>query len=235
MARANPNWGAPRIHGELLRLGFEISERTISKLMPKRPPSERLSQSWRTFLNNHDHKCSIDFFVVPTATFKILFVFIVLRHSNREIVHFNVTSNPVAEWTAQQVVEAFPGDSTPKYLLRDRDSIYGSVFRNRVKNMDINEVISAPQSPWQNPFVERVIGSIRRECTDHVIVFSKTHLKKVLADYFNYYHKDRTHLSLVKDTPNGRPIETRPTGKSKVIALPRVGGLHHRYTWKKAA
>ena len=130
----------------------------------------RFWKPWQTFLSNHAHKCSIDFFVVPAVTFKILFVFIVLRHSNREIVHLNITANPTAQWTAQQVVEAFPENSVPKYLMRDRDSIYGSFFRNRVKNMGINEVISAPKSPWQNPFVERVIGSIRRECTDHVIV-----------------------------------------------------------------
>jgi len=235
MAAANPRWGAPRIHGELLRLGFEISERTVSRLLPNRPPSERLSQSSRTFLNNHNNKCSIDFFVVPTVSFKILFVLIILRHSNREIVHFNVTENPTAQWTTQQVVEAFPEDSVPKYLLRDRDSIYSSIFRNRVKNMGITEVISVRQSPWQNPFVERVIGSIRRECTDHVIVLNQAHLKNILTEYFQYYHDDRTHLGLGKDTPSGRSVETRPTKTHKVIALPRVGGLHHRYVWKKAA
>ena len=178
MATANPSWGAPRIHGELLRLGFEVSERTVSNLMPRRLPNVKLSQSWRTFLKNHENKCSIDFFVVPSATFKILFVLIILRHSNREIVHFNITANPTAQWTAQQVVEAFPEDSVPKYLMRDRDSIYGSFFRNRVKNMGINEVISAPKSPWQNPFVGRVIESISREYTDHVIVLNRAHLKE---------------------------------------------------------
>ena len=177
----------------------------------------------------------MDFFVVPTATFKILFVLVILRHSNREVVHFNVTANPNAQWTAQQVVEAFPEDSVPKYLLRDRDSIYGSFFRIRVKNLGIEEVISAPQSPWQKPFVERLIGSIRRECTDHVIILNKAYLKNILSSYFEYYHEDRTHLSLEKDTPNSRPVEPKPSDKCKVIALPRVGGLHHRYTWQKAA
>ena len=178
MATANPSWGAPRIHGELLRLGFEVSERTVSNLMPRRLPNAKLSQSWRTFLKNHENKCSIDFFVVPSATFKILFVLIILRHSNREIVHFNITANPTAQWTTQQVVEAFPKDSVPKYSMRDRDSIYSSYFRNRVKNMGMNEVISAPKSPWQNPFVGRVIESISREYTDHVIVLNRAHLKE---------------------------------------------------------
>ena len=168
MAQANPSWGAPRIHGELLRLGFNVSERTVSSLMPRRPPNAKPSQSWRAFLKNHAGKCSIDFFTVPTATFNILFVLVILRHCRRKVVHFNVTSNPSAQWTAQQVLEAFPWDTAPKYLMRDRDSIYGVFFRTRVKNIGIKEVISAPRSPWQNPFIERMIGSIRRECTDHV-------------------------------------------------------------------
>jgi len=235
MAKANPSWGAPRIHGELLRLGFNVSERTISNLMPWRPPNAKSSQTWRTFLKNHTNKCSMDFFTIPTAAFNILFVLVVLSHSRRKVVNFNITSNPTAEWTAQQVVEAFPWDTAPKYLMRDRDSIYGAFFRNRMKNMGITEVISAPKSPWQNPFVERVIGSIRRECTDHVIVFNEEHLKNVLCSYFQYYHNDRTHLSLGKDTPKGRPMQHRPIGKGEIIALPRIGGLHHRYEWKKAA
>ena len=178
---------------------------------------------------------SIDFFTVPTATFNILFVLVILRHCRRKVVHFNVTSNPSAKWIAQQVLEAFPWDTAPKYLMRDRDSIYGVFFRNRVKNIGIKEIISAPRSPWQNPFIERIIGSIRRECTDRVIVLSKAHLTSVLGSYFEYYHNDRTHLSLEKDPPDGRPIQSRPAGKCKIIALQRVGGLHHRYEWKKAA
>ena len=235
MTKANPSWGAPRIHRELLRLGFDVSERTVSNLMPRRPPNAKPSQTWRTFLNNHAGKCSIDFFTVPTIAFNFLFVLVILCHSRRKVVHFNVTSNPTAQWTAQQVVEAFPWDTAPKYLMRDRDSIYGVFFRNRVKNMGIKEVISAPQKPWQNPFIERIIGSIRRECTDHVIVLNEGHLRSVLSSYFEYYHSDRTHLSLGKDTPKGRPIQRRPAGKCKIIDLPRIGGLHHRYEWKKAA
>jgi transposase InsO family protein len=235
MAAANPSWGAPRIHGELLKLGFDVSERTVSNLMPRRPPNTKPSQTWRTFLKNHANKCSMDFFTVPTAAFNILFVLVVLCHSRRKVVHFNVTSNPTAQWTAQQVVEAFPWDTAPKYLMRDRDSIYGDFFRYRVKNMSIKEVISAPKKPWQNPFVERIIGSIRRECTDRVIVMNKEHLKNVLRSYFEYYQNDRTHLSLEKDTPASRPVQHRPVGKCKIIALPRIGGLHHRYEWQKAA
>jgi len=197
--------------------------------MPRRSLNAKQSQSWRTFLKSHANKCSIDFFTVPTATFNILFVLVVLRHSRRTVVHFNVTSNPSARWAVQQAVGAFPEDPVPKYLLRDRDSIYGSVFRSRVKNMGINEVISAPQSPWQNPFVERIIGSIRRECTDHVIVINRAHLKRILTEYFAYYHDDRTHLSLEKNTPNNRLVEPKPADKYKVVAMPRVGGLHHRY------
>jgi transposase InsO family protein len=177
----------------------------------------------------------MDFFTVPTAAFNILFVLVVLCHSRRKVAHFNVTSNPTAQWTAQQVVEAFPWDTAPKYLMRDRDSIYGDFFRYRVKNMGIKEVISAPKKPWQNPFVERIIGSIRRECTDRVIVMNKEHLKNVLRSYFEYYQNDRTHLSLEKDTPASRPVQHRPVGKCKIIALPRIGGLHHRYEWQKAA
>jgi transposase InsO family protein len=235
MAAANLSWGAPRIHGELLRLGFEVSERTVSNLMPRRSTTSEPSQTWRTFLKNHANTCSIDFFTVPTAAFNILFVLVVLSHSRRKVVHFSATSNPTAEWTAQQIVEAFPWDTAPKYLMRDRDAIYGVFFRNRVKNMGIKEVISAPRSPWQNPFVERLIGSIRRECTDHVIVLNETHLKNILCVYFQYYHNDRTHLSLEKDSPDSRQIQPRLAGKCKMIALPRLGGIHHRYEWKKAA
>lgn len=235
MATANPRWGAPRIHGELLRLGLEVSERTVSNIMPRRPPNAKQSQVWRTFLKNHTGKCSIDFFTVPTANFKVLFVLVILSHNQRKIVQFNVTTNPTAQWTIQQVIEAFPGDSAPKYLLRDRDSIYGAFFRNRVKNMGINEVISAPKSPWQNPFVERVIGSIRRECTNHVIVLNRAHLKRILTEYFAYYHADRTHLGLEKNTPNNRSIEPKPARKYRIVAITRVGGLHHRYMWKKVA
>ncbi len=226
MQSANVGWGAPRIHGELLKLGIEISQATVSKYMKhdNKPPS----QTWRTFLANHtDCLASIDFFTVPTATFRILYVFIVLSHDRRQIVHFNVTEHPNARWTAQQLVEAFPFDTAPHYLLRDRDGIYGETVKERIKSLDIEDVVTAPHSPWQNPFVERMIGSIRRDCLNHVIVFNESHLRRILREYLNYYHTCRTHLSLNKDPPQSRAVEATALGN--VVALPRVGGLHHRY------
>jgi len=225
MAKANA-WGAPRIHGELLKLGIEISERTVSRIMPRcpKPPS----QTWKTFLANHlGETVSIDFFTVPTITFRVLFVVIVLVHERRRVVHFNVTEHPTASWTAQQIIEAFPWDSAPRYLLRDRDKIYGSSFQLRIRGMDIQEVLIAPRSPWQTPFVERVIGSIRRECLDHVIVLGERHLRRIIRSYIHYYHKSRTHLSLGKDTPVPRGVH--PPELGKVVEIAEVGGLHHRY------
>jgi len=236
MAKANPLWGAPRIHGELLKLGIDyISERTVSNIIKKCRSPKPPSQTWRTFLKNHMHNTfAMDFFTVPTATFTVLYVCVIIIHERRKVIHFNVTEHPTAEWTAQQIVEACPWDTAPKYLLRDRDRIYGSVFQNCVKNMDIIEVKTAPKSPWQNPYVERFIGSIRRDCLDHMIVLNEEHLKRVLADYFGYYHHDRTHLGLKKETPFGRPLQKRPKN-GQLIKFPRVGGLHHRYEWRKAA
>jgi len=165
MVTANPLWGAPRIHSELLKLGIDVAERTVSRLMPKHRPQP--SQTWRTFLANHVRDLvSLDFFTVPTAGFRVLFVLVVLAHHRRRVVHFNVTEHPTARWAAQQIVDAFPDDSAPAYLLRDRDAVYGDPFRRRVKGMRIREVLTAPHSPWQNPFAERLIGSIRRECLD---------------------------------------------------------------------
>lgn len=226
MAAANPLWGAPRIHGELLKLGIDIAERTVSRLMPRqrKPPS----QSWRTFLDNHlKELVSVDFFTVPTATFRVLFVFVVLSHDRRRVLHFNVTEHPTAEWTAQQIIEAFPEDRAPRYLLRDRDQIYGEDFRQRVKGMGVEELITAAHSPWQNAYVERLIGSIRRECLNHVIVLGEHHLRSILKSYFEYYHCARTHLSLGKDAPEARPTQRPESGE--VIELPQVGGLHHPY------
>jgi transposase InsO family protein len=180
MTAMNPLWGAPRIHGELRKLGIEVAERTVSRLMPKRraPPS----QTWRTFLANHVRDLvSLDFFTVPTAGLRVLFVFLVLAHHRRRVVHFNVTEHPTAHWTAQQIVDAFPNDTAPSYLLRDRDAVYGDAFRQRVKGMGIGEVLTAPSSPWQNPFVERLIGSVRRECLDHIAVLGERHLRRILT------------------------------------------------------
>src|SRR5213596_619433 len=231
MAAANPLWGAPRIHGELLRLGIDVSERTVSRLLPKRPSPP--SQTWRTFLTNHVRDLvAIDFFTVPTARLRVLFVFFVLAHDRRRVLHFNITEHPSAAWTAQQIVDAFPDDSAPSYLLRDRDSVYGHVFRQRVKGMGVGEVLTAPHSPWQNPFAERLIGSIRRECLNHVLVLGERHLRRTLARYFAYYHRARTHLSLDKDAPHSRPIESPELGT--IIPIPEVGGLHHRYVRRAA-
>ena len=226
MSRENPLWDAPRVHGELMKLGIKISEATVSKSMTRLPKPP--SQTWRTFFRNHANcLASIDFFVSPTATFRLLYVFIVLHHERRRIVHFGVTANPTAAWVAQQITEAFPWDTSPRYMIRDRDSVFGAVVCARIKAMGIEEVVTRPRSPWQNPFAERVIGSIRRECLDHVIVLNERHLRRILASYFDYYHRSPTHLSLDKDAPDERPVQ-KP-GAGKLVAFPQVGGLHHRY------
>jgi len=231
MATANL-WGAPRIHGELLKLGIRISEATVSKYLPRRrkPPS----QTWRSFLENHvDTLVSVDFFTVPTVLFHVLFVFVVLAHDRRRILSINVTSNPSAAWTANQIVQTFPWETAPRLLLRDRDGIYGAVLCNRVKNLGIKEVVIGRRSPWQNPYAERVIGTLRRELVDHVIVMNERHLRRLLRRFVSeYYHPCRTHLSLGKDAPEPRPVEAPDMGE--VVELPLVGGLHHRYTRRAA-
>ena len=226
MCRENPTWGAPRIQSEVRLLGYEVAESTVAKYMLRRrkPPS----QTWRTFLENHlEALAAIDFFTVPTATFRILVCFLVFRHDRRRVVHFNLAANPTAAWTAQQVIEAFPFEETPRYVIRDRDSIYGEHFKRRVKGMGIEEVVIAPRAPWQNPHAERLIGSIRRECLDHVIILNEAHLRRVLSAYFRYYHEDRCHLSLERNAPWPREVEGR--GSGRIVSEPRVGGLHHRY------
>jgi len=226
MSKANPSWGSPRIVGELGKLGISVSKSTVEKyrVQSRKPPST----TWKAFLNNHVRDLvSIDFLVVPTVRNKVLFVLVVLAHHRRRIVHFNVTEHPTARWTGQQIIEAFPWEMVPKYLLRDRDAVYGSQFQKRVRSMGIEEVLTAPRSPWQNAFVERVIGSIRRDCLDHVIVLNDRHLKRVLTSYFNYYHRWRTHLSLGMDSPESRSVQ--PPALGKVIQIPEVGGLHHHY------
>src|ERR1700758_1550348 len=219
MCRENPSWGAPRIHGELLKLGIDIGESSVSKYMVRcrKPPS----QTWRTFLDNHlTQLVSIDFFPVPTLRFQVPYVFLVLAHDRRRVLHCNVTAHPTAEWTGQQLREAFPFDQLPRYLLRDRDAIFGPDFREQVRDMGIREVLSTPRSPWQRAYVERVIGSIRRECLDHVIVFHESSLRRILASSLDYYHRSRTHLSLGKDSPEPRAIQ--PPEMGAVVALPQV-------------
>jgi len=226
MSRENPTWDAPRIQSELYLLGHTVSKSTVEKYMvrSRKPPS----QTWRTFLDNHVRdRVSIDFFTIPTATFRVLYCFVVLSHERRRIVHFNVTAYPTAQWTAQQIVEAFPFEETPPYLIRDRDGIYGNAFRERIQGIGINEVVTAPRSPWQNPYAERVIGSIRRECLDHMMVLSEVHLRRILTSYFQYYHESRPHQSLDRNAPDPRQIE--PPGDGGIVSISQVGGLHHRY------
>jgi putative transposase len=230
MSIANPLWGAPRIHGELLKLGITVSQATVGRYMPWRPKVP--SPTWRSFLRNHmSDTVAVDMFVVATATFRLLYAAIVLGH-DRRIVHFNVTQNPTQLWLARQMTEAFPWDTAPRYLLHDRDASYGQAFRDRLQTRRINEVVTAPQSPWQNAYVERIIGSVRRECLDHVIVFDERHLRGVLSSYFRYYNRTRTHLSLGKDCPESRPIH--PPAAGNIIQFPQVGGLHHRYERRAA-
>ena len=225
MAIANRLWRAPRIHGELKMLGITVSERTVSRILRsvRRPPP---SQTWKTFLRNHlGQIVSVDFFTVPTIRLRVLFVFLVLEHRRREVLHFNVTDHPTSGWFAQQVVEAFADREAPRYLIRDRDGAYGDEVRWRLGSLRIEEVLTAPQSPWQNAYVERLIGSIRRECLNHFIVLNARHLKRTLAAYFRYYHQSRPHLALQKQCP----IERQIMKHGAIIEIPELGGLHHRY------
>jgi transposase InsO family protein len=226
MTRDNPTWGVPRIQAELRLLGHEVAEATVAKYRPRhrKPPSP----TWKTFLKNHAGTlAAMDFFVVPTATFRLLYVFVILSHARRRVVHFNVTARPTAAWVARQLLQAFPFETAPRYLIRDRDGIYGHEVRRCLASLSIEEVVTAPRSPWQNPYCERLIGSIRRELLDHVIVGGERHLYRLLASYFAYYHRARPHMGLGHDTPEPRAVE--PPERGRVIAEPMVGGLHHRY------
>jgi putative transposase len=227
MSTANALWGAPRIHGELQKLGITVSESTVAQYLQRhpRPPS----QTWRTFLTNHASQIvAADFFVVPTVTFRLLFVLVILAHDRRRIVHVAVTEHPTAAWTAQQLRNAFPENDAPRYLLHDRDSVFAEVATTiAAMNTQAVSVRTAPRSPWQNAYAERVIGSIRRECLDHVIVMNAGGLHRVLTEYVAYYVRSRTHLSLGKDTPSRRPVI--PPSAGRIVTIPEVGGLHHRY------
>src|SRR6266567_3375600 len=224
MSIENPLWGAPRIHGELLKLGFEVAQSSVAKYMVKRcgPPS----QGWSTFLRNHlPEVAAMDLFVVPTIGFDLLYAFIIIRLDRRALVWINVTTNPTAEWIARQITEAFPWIEAPRYLIRDRDCIYGTIVTRRLHAMGIRDKPIAPASPWQNGFAERLIGSIRRECLNHIVVSGEAHLRRVLRTYAGYYNKIRTHRSLDKDAPIFRPVQS--TGNIK--SHPILGGLHHHY------
>jgi transposase InsO family protein len=224
MSLANPLWGAPRIHGELLKLGIEVGQTSVAKYMARRrrPPS----QGWRTFLSNHaDGIASIDLFVVPTISFRLLYGLLVLGHTRRRILWLDVAAHPTPEWVAQQVTEAYGWERAPEYLVRDRDRVYGEAFTRRIRAMGIRDRPTAPRSPWQNGYAERVIGSIRRECLDHVIVFGQRHLRHVLRSYAHYYNSPRTHLSLAKDSPLPRAVQA----VGGILPRPILGGLHHHY------
>jgi transposase InsO family protein len=222
MSRANHLWGAPHIHGELLKLGFTLAQSTVARYMYRGPPS----QGWRTFLTNHaEGIAAIDLFVLPTITFRLLYCLVILRHGRRLWVSFGVTTNPTAEWISRQITEAFPWDSAPRYLIRDRDTAYGPIFVQRLRAMGIRDKPTAPRSPWQNPYVERLIGTIRRECLDHMIVLGQAQLRRILSKYAAYYNESRIHRSLDKDAPFHRVIERLGV----ITSRPVLGGLHHQY------
>jgi transposase InsO family protein len=224
LSMENTLWGAPRIHGELLKLGFEVAQSSVAKYMVKRRGPA--SQGWRTFLRNHaPDVAAMDLFVVPTIGFKLLYAFIIVRLDRRDLAWISVTTNPTAEWVARQITEAFPWDGAPGYMIRDRDRVYGAVVTRRLRAMGIRDKPIAPASPWQNGFVERLIGSIRRECVHHIIVLGETHLRRVLKSYARYYNETRTHLALDKDAPVHRPVQR--TGVVMSFAI--LGGLHHQY------
>ena len=224
MSLENPLWGASKMHGELLKLGIAVAQSTVSLYMV--PRRDRPLQTWKTFIHNHaEGLASIDLFVVPTIAFQQLFAFLVLGHKRRQLLWFAVTRNPTAEWLARQITQAFPWDTAPKYLIRDNDRAFGAVFKARIQAMGIRDRPTSFRSPWQNGHVERLIGSTRHECTDHVIVFNEAHLRRLLSKYASYYNEIRTHLSLGKDAPCTRAIERF----GDIIAQPILGGLHHRY------
>src|SRR5258707_553850 len=224
MSVDNPQWGAPRIHGELLKLGFEVAQSSVAKYMVKRPGPP--SQGWRTFLRNHAPDiAAMDLFVAPTLGFDLLYAFIIVRLARRDLVWINVTPHPTADWIARQITEAFPWNEAPRYLIRDRDRVYGAAVMHRLRAMGIRDKPTAPGSPWQNGFAERLIGSIRRECVDHIIVLGEMHLRRVLKSYADYYNCVRTHRSLHKDAPVSRPVQRTGVISSRAI----LGGLHHQY------
>ena len=224
MSIANPLWGAPRIHGELLKLGIDIGQTSVAKYMVRRRGSP--SQGWKTFLRNHaDGIAAMDLFVVPTVSFRLLYGLLIMAHGRRQILWFGVTAHPTAEWIANQVTEAFGWEQAPCYLIRDRDRAYGATFVRRLRSMGIRDRPTSPRSPWQNGYAERLIGSIRRECVDHIVILSERHLRHVLLSYMNYYNEMRTHLSLSKDAPVPRAIGT----VGHILRRPILGGLHHQY------
>jgi putative transposase len=235
MATENPTWGAPRIHGELLKLGFDVSERTVSRYLDRIRPEPRRtgSQAWSTFLRNQAKGIvAVDLFTVPTVRFQILYVFVILALERRRLVFANVTTNPTAFWLGQQTVNAFPWDTAPKFMIRDRDGAYGEEFSRRVRSLGMRSIKTAVRAPKMNCYAERLIGTIRRELFDHVIVLSERHARRLLQEFQVWYNEDRLHLALEKDAPDHRPVE--PPEMGEVVSHPRLGGLHHRYSRRAA-
>jgi len=223
----NPSWGAPRIHGELLMLGFDISERSVSRWMKRAPRDPEPGRRWLAFLRNHREAiAAMDFFTVPTITFGLLYCLFVIHHDRRRILHFNITRHPTSHWIVHQLRESFPYESAPNFLIFDRDAKYGLEVLAAIRFMKITRIQTSFRSPWQNGVAERWVGSCRRELLDHVIALNERHLKRLLSDYVRYYHEDRTHLGLDKETPDYR---TCSASMGSVISWPRLGGLHHRY------
>ncbi len=232
---AENGWRARKIHAELKKLGFTVGLATVSRYVPRRAPDPGKQQRWMTFLRDHkDGITAMDFFVVPTVGFRLLYVWFIIDHGRRRIIHFDVTANPTAQWVIQQLREAFPCDSAPKYLIYDNDSTFSDQVTGAIRSFGIEPKRTAFQSPWQNGTAERWVSSCKREVIDHVIVFNEDHLRRLLRDYVDYYNTDRVHTRL-QDAPEGRSIEDRPSSDARVVGLPRVGGLHHRYIWEKAA
>ena len=224
MSRENPLWGASRIHGELLMLGFEVAQSTVSKYMAR--PSKPPSQTWKTFLQNHAEAiAAIDMCVIPTLTFDLLFALLVVGHGRRQLLWFEMARHPTAEWLARQITEAFPWASAPAYLVRDNDRAYGHTFQRRVRAMGIRDRPISPGSPWQNGNAERLIGTLRRDCLDQMVIFGETHLRQILSAYAAYYNQARTHLALHKDAPLRRAVQR----SGAIVAIPILAGLHHQY------
>jgi putative transposase len=236
MARENPSWGAPKIHGELLKLGFVLSERSVSRYLRTVQRRGDSGKPWLTFLRNHrEALVAMDFFTVSTVNFRVLYCFFVIEHARRRILHFHVTSKPAASWVVQQLREAFP-DSTPyRFVILDQDTKFDAEVLNALRSIGLKPKRTSRESPWQNGVAERWIGNCRRELLDHVIPLNERHLRRLIRDYVRYYHLDRTHDGLGKDTPDRRHIQNSPGNGARVISLPRVGGLHHRYEWRQAA
>jgi len=231
MAAENPTWGAPRIHGELLKLGFDLSEPTVSRWLRRVPRTPDPAKRWLTFLRNHREAIvGMDFFTVPTLTFGILYCFFIIGHDRRKILRFSVTRNPNALWVVQQLREAWAYKQPHRFMLFDRDSKFGTDVISAVKGLGSQPIRTAFRSPWQNGVAERWVGSCRRDLLDHVIVLNEQHLKRLMTEYVRYYHEDRTHLGLEKDTPRGRPTAIRYGTDGTIHSFPRLGGLHHRYT-----